>query len=117
MQSAKKPNNFLFKALITGDSEVGKTNIMTRFADDQFNPKFNTTIGVDFKAKIIEQNGNKSKLKIWDTAGKKRFKAIRSQYYGACSCVIVVYDITCKKSFDHVKDWVSDIKKMGVKML
>ena len=67
---AKKSYDYLFKLLLIGDSSVGKTAILLRFADDSFSPNFISTIGIDFRIKTIEIRGKKIKLQIWDTAGQ-----------------------------------------------
>ena len=69
---AKKSYDYLFKLLLIGDSSVGKTAILLRFADDSFSPNFISTIGIDFRIKTIEIRGKKIKLQIWDTAGQVR---------------------------------------------
>ena len=68
----------LFKLLIIGDSGVGKSSLLVRFADNQFSGNYITTIGVDFKIRTIELNGERVKLQIWDTAGQERFRTITS---------------------------------------
>ena len=79
---AKKSYDYLFKLLLIGDSSVGKTAILLRFADDSFSPNFISTIGIDFRIKTIEIRGKKIKLQIWDTAGQVRIiRNIRYQKY------------------------------------
>ena len=75
---AKKSYDYLFKLLLIGDSSVGKTAILLRFADDSFSPNFISTIGIDFRIKTIEIRGKKIKLQIWDTAGQ--VKTIRNAF-------------------------------------
>jgi len=99
-----------------GDSNVGKTCLLSRFLDKQFKQDHDTTIGVDFGSKIININMNNElnipiKLQIWDTAGQERFKSIIRSYYKGSIGVILVYDISDKTSFDHVKDWLGEINK------
>ena len=84
--------------LLIGSSGVGKSSLLVRFADDMFTDNFMPTIGVDFKIKTIEVDGKKIKLQIWDTAGQERFKTITASYYKGAHGIIVVYDITDKKT-------------------
>ena len=93
----------LFKLLIIGDSGVGKSSLLVRFADNQFSGNYITTIGVDFKIRTIELNGERVKLQIWDTAGQERFRTITSTYYRGTHGVIVVYDVASGDSFANVK--------------
>ncbi|CAH1393544.1 unnamed protein product [Nezara viridula] len=101
----------LFKLLIIGDSGVGKSSLLLRFADNTFTGNYITTIGVDFKIRTIELNGERVKLQIWDTAGQERFRTITSTYYRGTHGVIVVYDVTSGESFANVKRWLHEIEQ------
>ena len=106
---AKKSYDVLFKLLLIGDSGVGKTCILFRFSDNQFNNTFISTIGIDFKIKTIELRGKKIKLQIWDTAGQERFHTITTSYYRGAMGIMLVYDITNAKSFDNIAKWLRNI--------
>ena len=71
------------------------------------------SIGVDFKLKNIEIDSKKIKLQIWDTAGQERFKTITTSYYKGAHAILVVFDITDRDSFDHVRNWMADIDKFA----
>jgi Ras-related protein Rab-1A len=71
----------LFKLVIVGSSSVGKSCLLLRFADDQFNENYMTTIGVDFRFKTLNIDQKSIKLQIWDTAGQERFRTITNTYY------------------------------------
>eukprot|EP01101_Sappina_pedata_P006579 TRINITY_DN32_c1_g1_i1.p1 TRINITY_DN32_c1_g1~~TRINITY_DN32_c1_g1_i1.p1 ORF type:complete len:217 (+),score=79.53 TRINITY_DN32_c1_g1_i1:66-653(+) len=102
--------DFLYKLLIIGDSGVGKSCLLLRFADDIFTDSFISTIGVDFKIKTIDIDGAKVKLQIWDTAGQERFRTITSSYYRGAHGIIVVYDITDQKTFTNITKWLKEIE-------
>ncbi|XP_031561626.1 ras-related protein Rab-10-like [Actinia tenebrosa] len=106
---AKKFDLF-FKLLLIGDSGVGKTCIIFRFADNTFNPSFISTIGIDFKIKTLEIGGKKIKLQIWDTAGQERFHTITTAYYRGAMGIILVYDVTSEKSFSNISKWLKKIE-------
>ena len=108
---AEKKYDLLFKLLLIGDSGVGKTCILFRFSDDTFNTTFISTIGIDFKLKTIHLNGKLIKLQIWDTAGQERFHTITTAYYRGALGVMMVYDVTDKKSFDDIINWLRAIKE------
>ncbi|XP_052238596.1 ras-related protein Rab-35-like [Dreissena polymorpha] len=99
----------LFKLLIIGDSGVGKSSLLLRFSDNTFSGTYITTIGVDFKIRTIDVNGEKVKLQIWDTAGQERFRTITSTYYRGTHGVVVVYDVCSGESFANVKRWLHEI--------
>lgn len=113
---SKKPHKHIFKIIIVGNSGVGKTSILTRYTDDVFTESFISTIGVDFRFKTIpieNKYTNKIetiKLQIWDTAGQERFKNITSAYYRNADGLVIVYDITDKKSFSNITNWISEAK-------
>ncbi|EAT40223.1 AAEL008029-PA [Aedes aegypti] len=100
----------MFKVLIIGDSGVGKSSLLLRYADNKFPLKHQITIGVDFKIRTIKINDEHIKLQIWDTAGQERFRLITNSYYRGAHGVILVYDVTSMKSFQHVKRWLKEIQ-------
>uniref|UniRef100_A0AAQ4QHG4 RAB35, member RAS oncogene family b n=1 Tax=Gasterosteus aculeatus aculeatus TaxID=481459 RepID=A0AAQ4QHG4_GASAC len=95
----------------TYNTGVGKSSLLLRFADNTFSGSYITTIGVDFKIRTVEINGEKVKLQIWDTAGQERFRTITSTYYRGTHGVIVVYDVTSAESFVNVKRWLHEINQ------
>merc|ERR1712196_103156 len=92
-----------------GDSGVGKTCLLLRYANQSFSPTFITTIGIDFKIKNIELDGKRIKLQIWDTAGQERFRTITTSYFRGAQGILLCYDVTDRKSFDNVNVWMEQI--------
>ena len=103
--------DYLFKLLLTGDSGVGKTSLLLRFADGTFTDHFLPTIGIDFKIKTLNLDGKVIKLQIWDTSGGERFRMITPAYYRGANGIFIVYDVTDQRSFDHVEQWLADSNK------
>mmetsp|Transcript_35632 Transcript_35632/g.92891 ORF Transcript_35632/g.92891 Transcript_35632/m.92891 type:complete len:226 (-) Transcript_35632:359-1036(-) len=101
----------LFKLVLIGDSGVGKTSILTRFAENTFQESFISTVGVDFRVRTLNVKGRAVKLQIWDTAGQERFRTITSAYYRGADGIVVVFDLTNEESFDHVETWFDEIER------
>ena len=108
---ASNQYDLLVKLLLIGDSGVGKSAILTRFADDSFTQSFITTIGIDFKIRTIIIDGKRIKLQIWDTAGQERFKTITTAYYRGAMGILLVYDVTNEQSFASVDNWMAAIQQ------
>ena len=105
--------DYLFKLLIIGESGVGKTCLLLQFTEGSFTTNHLTTIGIDFKIKIINLEEKQIKLQIWDTAGQERFKTITSAYYRGADCVLICYDVSDRESFNHVPDWMDEVAKLN----
>eukprot|EP00027_Filamoeba_sp_ATCC50430_P012347 CAMPEP_0168564266 /NCGR_PEP_ID=MMETSP0413-20121227/13148_1 /TAXON_ID=136452 /ORGANISM="Filamoeba nolandi, Strain NC-AS-23-1" /LENGTH=871 /DNA_ID=CAMNT_0008595915 /DNA_START=32 /DNA_END=2643 /DNA_ORIENTATION=- len=104
--------DYLFKILLIGDSGVGKSCLLLRFADgNYFAESFISTIGVDFKVRTVDINGYTVKLQIWDTSGQERFRTITSSYYRGAHAILVVYDVSNPQSFSNIKQWLSEIDR------
>lgn len=101
--------DYLFKFIIIGDSNVGKSSLMLRFAENKYNPTYISTVGVEFRVKTIMINGIRIKIQIWDTAGQEKFKSLTKSYYRGAHGVIIMYDITNYKSFVDMVEWVKDV--------
>lgn len=98
--------DYLFKILLIGDSGVGKSCVLLRFADDTFSESHISTIGVDFKIRTVELHNKIAKLQIWDTAGQERFRTITSSYYRGAHAMMIVYDVGDLQSFNNIKNWL-----------
>ena len=103
---------FLYKILLLGDSSVGKTCFLMRYTDNTFQEIHMSTIGLDYKLKNVQlDDGKMVKIQIWDTAGQDRFRSITKNYYKGAHGIILIYDITNKRSFDNVRNWINQIKE------
>ena len=101
--------DYLFKYLLVGDSGVGKTSTLSRFADSKFSDTFVSTVGVDFRVKSIIVNEKVVKLQVWDTAGQERFRSLTYAYFRGSRGVILMFDVTDERSFSHVATWMQSI--------
>lgn len=111
MQSNKAGLDRVYKLLLIGESNVGKTSIILRYIDNEFKPSGISTCGVDVKVKFVSLDNTKIRLDIWDTAGQERFKGLAKNYFRGANGFILVYDITNKTSFDKLRGWMNDAKE------
>ena len=100
--------DYLLKYIIIGDAAVGKSNLLLRFAQNDFKAEYQLTIGVEFGAKNIDINNKKFRLQIWDTAGQENYRSITRAYYKNSVCAILVYDISNRETFEHISNWIED---------
>jgi small GTP-binding protein len=98
-----------YKFILIGSSGVGKTAILKRLVTDTFLDDSQSTIGVEFETTMLNIDNQRLKLQIWDTAGQERFRAIAKAYYRSAVGVILVYDLTDRKSFEELGSWLNDI--------
>ena len=96
--------------LIIGDTSVGKSSLISRYANGTFREEYLATVGLDYCTKNEIINNKTIQIKLWDTAGQERFKALTQNYFRNAEGVLLVYDVTSTDSFDNLKYWISSIK-------
>ena len=109
--------DYLLKYIIIGDVNVGKTNLLLRYAHGQFRSDYNVTVGVEFGAKNEIIGDKIYRIQVYDTAGAENFRSITRTYYKSSVCAIIVYDITNRESFNNVNVWVEDCKNQTAKTI
>ena len=103
---------YSFKILLLGDTSVGKTCFLKRYTEDTFQDAYLSTIGFDFKFKMVTlKNGKQVKVQLWDTAGQERFRTIAKSYYKGAHGIILIYDVSNPKTYDNIKKWLAQIKE------
>ena len=105
--------DLLIKVVIVGDSSVGKTNLLSRFAHNSFNENSRNTIGVDFQAVDLNINGQNIKAQFWDTAGQEKYRSIAAAYYKNAQGIIITYDVTREQTFKNVQFWYDELREQG----
>ncbi|XP_026221453.1 ras-related protein Rab-19 isoform X2 [Anabas testudineus] len=103
--------DFLFKIILVGDSDVGKTCVVQSFKSGIFIEKQQNTIGVDFTVRTLDIDGKK--MQVWDTAGQERFRTITQSYYRSAHGAMVAYDITRRSTFESVPHWIREVEQYG----
>eukprot|EP00808_Paulinella_micropora_P029343 g15367.t1 len=104
----------LMKLVLIGDSAVGKSCLLMRFAENSFSDNLMSTIGIDFKTKMTEMDGEQVKIQVWDTAGQERFQnmsagGLTRAYYRGARGIALVYDSTDMHSFKNIKNWIKNV--------
>ncbi|XP_036429221.1 ras-related protein Rab-26 [Colossoma macropomum] len=108
--SSAQSYHLSFKVMLVGDSGVGKTCLLVRFKDGAFLAgSFISTVGIDFRNKVLNIDGVKVKLQIWDTAGQERFRSVTHAYYRDADALLLLYDVTNKTSFHNIQAWLTEI--------
>ncbi|XP_068970267.1 ras-related protein Rab-37-like isoform X2 [Bombus flavifrons] len=111
-QAPPEHGELLFKVMLLGDSGVGKTCLLTRFRDGRFlSGNYITTVGIDFRNKVVVVDDTSIKLQIWDTAGQERFRSVTHAYYRDAHALLLLYDVTNKTSYDNIRAWLSEIRE------
>ncbi|KAL2608277.1 hypothetical protein R1flu_026850 [Riccia fluitans] len=106
----EKSEDYLFKVVLIGDSAVGKSNLLSRYARNEFHLNSKATIGVEFQTQSMEIDNKEIKAQIWDTAGQERFRAVTSAYYRGAVGALVVYDISRRSTFENVSKWLEELR-------
>ncbi|XP_049631542.1 ras-related protein Rab-19 [Suncus etruscus] len=112
-RAADENFDYLFKVILIGDSNVGKTCVVQHFTSGLYSEAQQNTIGVDFTVRSLEVNGKKVKMQVWDTAGQERFRTITQSYYRSAHAAIIAYDLTRRSTFESVPHWIHEIEKYG----
>ncbi|XP_011498069.1 PREDICTED: ras-related protein Rab-27A isoform X1 [Ceratosolen solmsi marchali] len=107
--------DYLLKFLALGNSGVGKTSFLYQYTDGTFNPRFHSTVGIDFKEKRIvyeSANGQSQRvhLQLWDTAGQERFRSLTTAFYRESMGFFLLFDLTNEQSFLAIRNWLDELR-------
>lgn len=105
--------DFSLKIVVVGDSGVGKTCLLLRFARDQWEGETQPTLGVEFLTKVVETEEHHIQLQLWDTAGQELFRSVTRGYYRGAAGALIVFDLTNEDSFNNVERWYQDLKEVA----
>ncbi|KAH8677451.1 ras family-domain-containing protein [Xylariales sp. PMI_506] len=107
------PWDYIAKLVCIGDSGCGKSSLTIRLCEGRFSPQHDVTIGVEFGSRIVPSRQKHMKLSLWDTAGQETYKSVTRSYFRGASGALLVFDITRKATFQHVTDWLNDLRQIA----
>ncbi|HLY25513.1 MAG TPA: Rab family GTPase [Aggregatilineales bacterium] len=102
----------VYKVVIAGDGNVGKTSLVRRYCEGKFDQSRIMTLGVDFQTKLVTLDQTTVKLSIWDVAGQDRFLSFRDTFYQGAHAVALVYDVTAPFTFFNLMHWRDEIQSI-----
>ena len=104
------------KVALLGDSGVGKTCIIKRYTEDEYDENSPTTAGASYSQRILDIDGKRIQLDLWDTAGQEKYRSLGKRFYKDAYIICLVYDISTASSFENLKSvWYKDLKDYGEK--
>ena len=107
--------DYLFKTIIIGETNVGKSCLLLRFLENRFKPALDPTVGVEFASKSLSISGKHIKLQLWDTAGQESFKSITRSYFRGAIAALIVFDCTSATSFEKARQWIDEVQTASSK--
>ena len=108
--SKKKEKIPKYNIMTLGNTAVGKTSFIIRYTENTFSDSYLTTLGIDYKSKIITLENKKSyNINFFDTAGQEKYKSLAVNVIKKAHGVILMYDVTDKKSFDAISNWMKNV--------
>ncbi|XP_056628820.1 ras and EF-hand domain-containing protein homolog isoform X2 [Triplophysa dalaica] len=113
MAVTQTPPEKAYRIVLAGDAAVGKSSFLLRLCKNEFKGNTSATLGVDFQMKTLVVDGIPTVLQLWDTAGQERFRSIAKSYFRRADGVLLLYDVTCEKSFLNVREWVDIIEDVS----
>ncbi|ORY56182.1 ras family-domain-containing protein [Leucosporidium creatinivorum] len=101
------------KLVLLGESAVGKSSVVLRFCQNDFQANKEPTIGAAFLTQRCRLEDKVIKFEIWDTAGQERFRSLSPMYYRNAQAAVVVYDVTKSASLEQAKTWVKELQRQA----
>ena len=95
-----------FKIITLGNAGVGKTSIIERFVNDDYNPNQFSTLGISFSFKVLTINKKNIKLKLIDTGGQEKYRSISMNYFKHADVALFVFDLNNESSFESIQYWI-----------
>ncbi|CAD8111906.1 unnamed protein product [Paramecium primaurelia] len=111
MSEKQQEFDYNIRILLVGEIGIGKTTLLIKYTEQKFQLNQLTTIGIDYKSKLIDYQGKRIKIQLWDTAGQERFRTISKNYYRGAHAIFFIYDITNIVSFKRIEQWINDVEQ------
>ena len=101
----------VFKVIVIGDGSVGKTTLLRRYVEHQFETEYIPTVGVNILKEQIQVGDRTVNLMLWDIAGQPQFALLHKVYYNGANAVIMMFDLTNSPSFTNINNWYNELVK------
>jgi small GTP-binding protein len=105
--------DYSLKIVVVGDAGVGKTCLLLRFVRDEWDPDTQSTLGVEFLAKVVNTDNHRIQLQLWDTAGQEIFRAVTRGYYRGSAGALIVFSLASRDSFANIDSWLKDLRDIA----
>ena len=105
-EKENKNDEIEFKIITLGNAGVGKTSIIERFVNDDYNPNQFSTLGISFSFKVLTINKKNIKLKLIDTGGQEKYRSISMNYFKHADVALFVFDLNNESSFESIQYWI-----------
>ena len=104
------------KIILLGDSAVGKSKLVERFLDNQYQPRMLSTYALTLFRHVANVNGEEVKVDFWDTAGQERFNSMHPAYYHQAHACILCFDVTRKQTYKNLPQWLKELREYRPKI-
>ena len=110
----EKIEHYSYKVIVIGDPMVGKTSLLQKFTTNQFKTEYLPTIGANFMTETVKIDNKEIRMQIWDIAGQEEFTRLESSYFSGASGIIIIYDVTRRRTFKNVINWYGKCLENGI---
>ncbi|MFX1455495.1 MAG: Rab family GTPase [Promethearchaeota archaeon] len=104
-------SSYIIKITLLGEKNVGKTSLVYRYIENKFRENYKATLGVNLLKKDMDIDGNGVSAQIWDLGGQESFKSLRKLYLEGANGALVIFDLTDRKTFDKLNEWVDSFRE------
>jgi len=110
----EETKHYSYKVIVIGDPRVGKTSLLNKFTTNQFKTEYLPTVGANFMTEVVKIDNKHIKMQIWDIAGQDKFSELSTSYFSGASGIVIVFDVTRRRTFRNVINWYGKCLENGI---